>query len=67
MEIGPAVEEKRDDRLARGGDRIDQFILQADQVERGTVAQVIQRPGFARGLLVAADGQDHDIGLFRRP
>ena len=39
-----AVEEKRDDRFSRGGDGVDQFILTADQVEAGAVAQVVQSP-----------------------
>ena len=60
-----AVEQKRDDRFARCGNRIDQLILTADQVERRAVAHVIERPGFARRLLVAADGQDNNIRLLR--
>ncbi len=60
-----AVEKKRDDRFARCGDGVDQLILTADQVERRAIAHVIERPGFARRLLVAADGKDNNIGLLR--
>ena len=59
------VEEESDDRLAERGHGFDQLILAADQVEAGAVAHVLQVPGFARGLLVAADGEHDDVGLLR--
>ena len=61
---GPAVEEEDDDRLAQRGHPPDQLFLPADQIEAGAVAHVHERPCLARGLLVAADGQHDDIGLF---
>ena len=42
-----------------------QFFLPAHQVEAGAVAQMPERPGFARSLLVAADGEHDDIGALR--
>ena len=62
----PAVEQQRDDRLRRSRPRrVDQFVLQADELELRPVAQVVAHPGFARCLLVPADGQ-HDSSAWRR-
>src|SRR5208283_84138 len=43
--------------------RLDEFLLAADEVEAGTVAHVLLRPGLARGLLVAADSQHDYVSL----
>ena len=53
------------DRLAQRDHGLDQFFLAADEVKAGAVAHVLQRPGLARGLLVAADGQHNHVGLLR--
>ena len=60
-----AVEEEGDDGLAERGQGFDQLILTADEVEAGAVAHVLQVPGFARGLLVAAERKNDDVGLLR--
>src|SRR4051794_31424508 len=53
----PSVEDHCDNRLAELRKRIDQFVLLANQIQARSVAQMIQHPGFARCLLVAANGQ----------
>ncbi len=60
-----AVEEENDDRLACRDHGLDQLFLPADEIEAGTVAHVVQAPGFARGLLISADGKHDDVGLAR--
>src|SRR5690606_6997896 len=40
-----------------------QFILKADHFQAGAVAHVVGRPRFAGCLLIAAKGQDDDIGV----
>ena len=57
-----AVEQQHDHRFAGGQHGVDQFLLPADQVEAGAVAQVLGRPGLARRLFVAADGEHDHIG-----
>src|SRR5262249_22219985 len=59
----PAAGEQRDDWVAGGGDRVDQLILTADEIQRRPIAEMIERPGFARGLLVVADREQHHVRL----
>ena len=65
IESGRPLKRNATTGLPRVGDRFDQLVLPADEVEAGAVAHVLQVPGFARSLLVAADGQDDDVGLLR--
>src|SRR5271157_850746 len=57
----PAIEQKDDERLAESDHGFDEFFLPSDQVEAGAVAHVVQSPGFARGLFVAANGEDDGV------
>ena len=63
IESGRPLKTKRHDRLAQRDHRLHQLFLPADQVQAGAVAHVVERPGLARGLLVAADGQHDDVGI----
>ena len=47
----------------RSSDGFNELILTADEIEAGAVAHVLQVPCLAGGLLVAADGEDDDVGL----
>ena len=52
-----AVEKKDDHRFASRKHRRDQLLLLADHFQPGAVPHVLERPGFAGSLLIAADGQ----------
>src|SRR5689334_2480345 len=60
----PSVEDDRDDRLAEPGKRVDQFVLLPDEIQVRAVAEMVQHPGFARSLLVAADSQNDYVRAF---
>src|SRR5690606_15410391 len=62
---GTAVDEDRDDRLADGLQRAEQFELLADEVEARAVAEVRFGPTFAAGLLGVADEQQDRVGIAR--
>src|SRR4051812_17462347 len=60
-----AVEKQHDYGLAGSEHGAHEFVLAAHHVEAGAVAEVLGRPGLARGLLVAADGEHDDVGAAR--
>ncbi len=64
MESGRPLNRKHHDRLSERHHRLHQFFLPPDQVQAGAVAHVVQSPGFARCLLVAADGQHDHVRSF---
>ena len=55
------VNENRHHGLAGGYDRLNQLILLAEQIQIGAISQVGFAPCFTGGLLIIAQGQNHDI------
>src|SRR3546814_2388522 len=60
-----AVDRADDQRLAERGERVDEIVLIADDVDVGAVAEMIGGEAFAARLLGVADGEDDAVGAAR--
>ncbi len=57
--------EKYNRGFSRGENCFHQVILIAEQIEAVAIAGMIDGPGFARGLLVSTQRQNHDVCFLR--
>src|SRR5579883_3435216 len=61
--IRPSMLEEDDGGLAGGEDSFGEIVLIAEEIKVVAIAGMIDGPGFARGLFIAAERKDDDIGL----
>src|SRR6185437_4836034 len=61
-----AVEQQNNHGFSGGEHRLGEFLLGPNQIQAGTIAQMFERPRFARGLFVPTEREDDHIGVFYR-